>query len=397
MGWKRLTHRTRILLDFLREGFLYILLCPLGRLIYGHRNVWLVAERGSDARDNGYHFYRYLRTQHPEIEVYYVIGAADADYEKIALLGGAVRFRSLRHYLLFFGAAKLISTHIMGMSPNRNFYNYMREKRGKTLVRGKTVFLQHGIIKDLMPGLFAEATGLKLFISGARPEYEFLRKEYHYQNGEVQYTGLARFDNLAAEEKPRHQMLIMPTWRKWLIHAADGGREKIRNSDYCKGWNAVLHSEKLAQLAEAYDVDIIFYPHSQMQVYLELFQSGSRRIIIADAAHYDVQQLLKESMLLITDYSSVFFDFAYMKKPMLFYQFDEEAYRTGHYEQGYFDYRRDGFGEVVTREEELTARIEEYLREGCMVKAEYQKRIDGFFTVRDNENCRRIYDAIMAL
>lgn len=42
---------------------------------------------------------------------------------------------------------------------------------------------------------------------------------------------------------------------------------------------------------------------------------------------YDVQQLLKESLLLITDYSSVFFDMMYMNKPVIFYQFDENQYR----------------------------------------------------------------------
>ena len=36
---------------------------------------------------------------------------------------------------------------------------------------------------------------------------------------------------------------------------------------------------------------------------------------------------------MITDYSSVAIDFAYMKKPTLYYQFDEEKFRRGQYAQ----------------------------------------------------------------
>ena len=34
-----------------------------------YRELWLVCERGNDAQDNGYWFYRYLKEKHPEINV----------------------------------------------------------------------------------------------------------------------------------------------------------------------------------------------------------------------------------------------------------------------------------------------------------------------------------------
>ena len=37
-----------------------------------YRELWLVCERGNDARDNGYWFYRYLKEKHPEINARYV-------------------------------------------------------------------------------------------------------------------------------------------------------------------------------------------------------------------------------------------------------------------------------------------------------------------------------------
>ena len=62
--------------------------------------------------------------------------------------------------------------------------------------------------------------------------------------------------------------------------------------------------------------------------------------------------MLKESSMLITDYSSVFFDVAYMHKPIIYYQFDRDAFRQGHYQEGYFSYD-DGFGPVAFDTESL--------------------------------------------
>lgn len=48
---------------------------------------------------------------------------------------------------------------------------------------------------------------------------------------------------------------------------------------------------------------------------------------------------------MVTDYSSVAFDFAYMKKSLVYAQFDREAFFEGQtYDEGYFNYETDGFG-----------------------------------------------------
>lgn len=392
-GKGKLKQYMGISLNFGCEIIKAAVLSPLGRLLYRNREVWLISERGTDARDNGYHFFRYMRKQHPEIDCYYVIDKHSPDRKRIEALGEAVEYRSFRHYLLLFGARYLVSTHIMGFTPNRGFYNYIQTRIERKVLRGKTVFLQHGITKDNLSYLYQENTKLDLFICGAKPEYEYIAKNWHYQHDEVQYTGLARFDSLH-EQKIKRQILIMPTWRKWLKYPANANKKSILDSPYFQSWCGLLKSPGLAELAEQYGVQFVFYPHSEMQEYINQFETASEKIILADFAHFDVQQLLKESLLLITDYSSVFFDFAYMNKPVLFYQFDEDEYRANHYAQGYFDYRRDGFGEVVTEEKALLELTEQYLESSCSLKESYQKRIEGFFPLHDVSNCERIYHAI---
>ena len=59
-----------------------------------YRELWLVCERGNDARDNGYWFYRYLKEEHPEINARYVIETESADRAKIEALGGCLLYTS---------------------------------------------------------------------------------------------------------------------------------------------------------------------------------------------------------------------------------------------------------------------------------------------------------------
>ena len=81
----------------------------------------------------------------------------------------------------------------------------------------------------------------------------------------------------------------------------------------------------------------------------------------------------------------------------MYYQLDASEYRAHHYAQGYFDYRRDGFGEVVTEKTKLLELLEQYLSNECGLKAEYKKRIEGFFPLHDDKNCERIYNEIKKL
>ena len=375
----------------------HLLLRPIAQILYGKKHIWLVCERGTDARDNGYHFFRYLCENHPEQKIYYVIDRESADYPKVASLGNTVQTGSLRHWLLFLSAEMRISTHINGYVPGKHwrYRNFASRRKGKA----KTVFLQHGITKDDMKGFHREYTNLDLFICGAQPEYVYILSTYGYSERALKYTGLARFDKLH-DFTIKRQVLIMPTWRGWLspdFHGDGLSAQAIQESRYFQAWSALLRSERLRTLAEQYQVSFIFYPHYEMQRFLDLFPQGNDAVVIADFTHYDVQNLLKESMLLITDFSSVFFDFAYMNKPTLYYQFDEDEYRAHHYAQGYFDYRRDGFGEVVTEEAELLDLLERYLAEDCRMQPEYQRRIAGFFPLHDDKNCERIYQEVTAL
>lgn len=356
------------------------------------RHIWIISERGDDARDNGYFFYKYLIDRHPELSVYYIIEDHSVDAKRIRAQH-RIRPNSFRHFLVFALSRVRISSHAWGGDvPTVDYYRKLGLYRHS---KKKTVFLQHGIIKDYLPALCYPTIRPDLFISGAEPEYTYVNRYFGYPDGVVRYLGLARFDNLHGRETKR-QILFMPTFRRWLQGKDDA---EIAQSEYFKAWNDAISDPRLAELLQKHHLDLIFYPHYVMQRYVELFRSDSPRVKIAAFKDYDVQTLLIESRLLVTDFSSVFFDFGYMEKPVIYYQFDRERYISEHYDftKGYFSYDRDGFGDVVFGADSLITAIAEAADDQFKLKEKYHARVDAFFPLKDRENCARIYDAITNL
>lgn len=365
---------------------------------------FLISERGIDARDNGYHLLKWMVENHPEIDVTYVISSDSPDYDKVKDLCKTVEYRSWQHYKLFVSSKVLISTHIMGYSPNA----YLFRRWGGIFPniiypkRQKRVFLQHGVMNVGFEELKADRNHLDLFVCTTTNEYNFLRNEYGWSEEVLKQLGLARYDVLKEPREVKKQILIMPTWRRWLLDATNG---EFQSSDYFKHYYSVLTNKELIKYFKEKGYKLVFYLHQEFQGYSPLFISKDidRDVVeIATNNKYDVQTLLRESSLLITDHSSVFFDFAYQNKPVIYYQFDNERYYKEHAERGYFIFEIDGFGDVVTTTNELIASIKKTVNDRCELTSEYQDRItkcfDGRneFTVYDkNLICEMTYNEIM--
>ena len=342
---------------------------------------WVLHERGTDARDNAYFFYRYLKENYREQKVYYIIDKKSPDHPKVA--ADAVQFGSLKNYWAMATAEKIISTHCFFGLPcmNSKMFRFCGLNR-------KFYFLQHGITSNYLSQMHFRNAQIKMLFCAAQPEYEYMRSRYDYPEENLRYTGFARYDtlhNICA----KRQIVIMPTWRKNISN-----EQEFLASQYYKSWNALLTDPGFAEFLNKNDLEAIFYPHFEMQKYLHAFQSCSERILLGDFAHFDVQNLLKESLLLVTDYSSVSFDFAYMRKPMVYFQFDTEAFFSEHYEPGYFSYGEMGFGPVVDQVPALLGAMEQSAEHGFAPTKTYAERMDAFFPLYDQKNCQRIYGCI---
>ena len=359
----------------------FILACCKICAVFSGERPWVLYERGSDARDNAYFFYCYLKRQYPNRKVYFIIDKNSPDYHKVK--ADAVHFGSLKNYWVIATAEKIISTHCYFGLPymNQKLFRFFKLNR-------RFYFLQHGVTKDDIPHFRYDQTGVQLFVCGAKPEYDYIRESFGYPAGAVRYTGFARYDTLH-DFKTKHQILIMPTWRRYIT-----SEKELTASEYCRQWNQILQDRQLIEYLEKNDLTAVFYPHFEVQAYLHQFHAASARIIVADFAHFDVQTLLKESLLLITDYSSVSFDFAYMRKPVVYFQFDQNDFYAKHYSQGYFSYPQMGFGPVTDNKRDMVQAVVQSAEAGFTPTDEYLKRMESCFPLYDQKNCERIYEAI---
>lgn len=363
-----------------------------------HRDLWLFCDTENEARDNGYWLFKYVREEHPKQEAVYAINYKSPDFERVRTLGKTVPYGSLRHWIYYLTASKNISSQKMG-KPNAAVC-YLLEVYG--ILKNTRIFLQHGIITANLTFLYYPHTKMRLFVCSTYKEWKYVNDNYGYPKGWVQELGLCRFDQLHDFQVNKKQILIMPTWRMYIrneIHSSSYEKEleKFKETEYFKCWDRLLNHEGLLKIIEEKNLQVIFYPHREMQRFLGAFQIEHPNITIASWPKFDVQELLKSSACLITDFSSVAMDFAYMKKPLVYYHFDTSKFRESHHEAGDFDFDREGFGPVCQKADQVVEKLKGMIEKGFENEDIYLKRHETYFDLWDAENCKRNYEAIKSI
>ena len=103
-----------------------------------------------------------------------------------------------------------------------------------------------------------------------------------------------------------------------------------------------------------------------------------------------------QSRVLITDYSSMAFDAAYLRRPVLYFPFDEERFNRGAHVSlpGYFNAERDGFGPVSRTLGELLEQLRILADNDFALSTPYAERVEEAFDLNDGECSKRVVTAI---
>lgn len=323
-------------------------------------NLWLFADMSWRADDNAEHLYRYVMRNHPKQKIAFILSKKSIDYLRLKKEGfKLVDPKSFYFKYLIYKADKIISSHV-----DRYIFNALG---GDTLKTKDFIFLQHGVIKDDL-SRWLNQRKIDIFITSTKAEYDSIAGDfnhYKFSTKEVVLTGLARWDALIKNNiLNTKQILIMPTWREYLSGKVQKYGARARNPEFVKSlyfqkWQEFLCSKELEKLAVQCGYSIVFIPHPQVRMYLEDFNLPP---YIITSYKESMQELFCKSSLMITDYSSVAFEMAVLKKPVLYYQFDKDEFFAKHsYTQGYFDYERDGFGEVCFNYNQLLYYLKDIL------------------------------------
>jgi glycosyltransferase involved in cell wall biosynthesis/CDP-glycerol glycerophosphotransferase (TagB/SpsB family) len=372
---------------------------PEVRRRYG--DGWILVDRDVSAQDNAEAFYRYLRDHRPETNAWFALSRDSPDWSRLQDDGfRLIEFGSVNYALALRNARYLISSQA-------DSYIVRPPQPWSGPRRWKFVFLQHGVIhNDLSRWLNAQP--IRMMITTTEAEHRSIVGDgsgYLLSDKEVARTGLPRHDRLldVSRRLPaerRRSILIAPTWRQQLLGPQGAGhrRELVGDLDgsvFISAWRDLLDNAALRELAECNALDLVFlaHPHLQHHIRSDMLPPQTR---LATAGSSDVQQVLAEARLLITDYSSLAFDVAYLGGPVIYYQFDAAEFFSGAHtvQPGEFSYVRDGFGPVVDDADSVVAAAADLLDPASHAREEYRRRADSTFSFRDGRCSERVYEAI---
>jgi CDP-glycerol glycerophosphotransferase len=172
--------------------------------------------------------------------------------------------------------------------------------------------------------------------------------------------------SLAAHRPSRRVVLYSPTFRH------------DRHSPFSAGW---MPLDRLSEFAVTNDVLFALKLHPLMA---GRYSVDEYEGLIDVDPHTDIYPLLKYVSVMITDYSSIYFDYLLLDRPLLFYPYDYEEYVSSD-RRLLFDYEAMTPGPKVYTADDLFAKLNQLLADGDNVWQGARQRV-----------CRLVHDHVDA-
>lgn len=173
------------------------------------------------------------------------------------------------------------------------------------------------------------------------PKYEFILSpsefykkntfEKSFNSKSVFVAGYPRNDIFFKEEQASDlEGADIEIFKKVKEHRENGGKVAL----YCPTWRdkaiegenvSPLNEEKLKEYLEKYNILLILKKHHRDK---RVLTKSKHKLI--DVYHHslDIYPLMKHTDLLVSDYSSIFFDYLLLNKPVVFFPYDYNQYMT---------------------------------------------------------------------
>lgn len=368
-----------------------------------YHNAWLLMDRSQNANDNAEHMFKYLVKEQPQVNSWFVLKKDSYDWRRLRSEGYGGRLLahgSLKWMIASIKSEFLLSSHV-------DIYVTKPFDIGRKF-RFKYVFLQHGVTKDDISNWLNPKPIFGL-VTATQDEWASIAGDgspYAFSPREVWLTGFPRHDRLE-ELRPRLEersgpILIMPTWRFNLggeTKAGTGERlysSGLADSLYMSSWRQLVASTELKVMADRKGAEVVFVPHPNLSAHLHEFDLPEYIRILSYEGN-DIQKLIANSRMLVTDYSSIAFDAAFALTPIVYYQFDrDEVFGGAHFTKpGYFNYDQHGFGPVALNFEQVIAECMQVLELSPLLLPEYERRVKRTFTVPRYGASKRVYEHVV--
>lgn len=241
--------------------------------------------------------------------------------------------------------------------------------------------------------VFAQTTGListltDLFLSASQFNTKFYKTAFHYE-GAVLESGAPRNDILFHESNIREKICkrySIPIGKKIVLYAPTFRGSALKESfeHYNIGLDKVLDA-----LQEKFNTEFVCMGryHYLVSKYIEMRDFGQSVIDVSD--YIDAQELLVAADVLISDYSSIIWDFSLQKKLVLLYHNDITEYEK---ERGFYSSPQSWPYLIGHNTEELCSKIR------MLNMEEYESDLEDFFVkygrLDDGSATKRVVDKI---
>lgn len=350
---------------------------------------------GEKYEDNASVFHKYLIENHMDkLAIHWLYDPKKSTAEG-RQLPNAVALGSFRNYLLFFKADYTFHGHSLmyDIAPSVDKFLYLNRKTKITHIsHGIEGFKKILIQKEDVPLL--ERTDF--FNCASEYEKELKLNEWKIPEHKLIVTGFPRFDRFEANEpSPKvKKILMLMTWREWLFDLTEA---QFVESDYFKNTIGLVSHEGIRKLIADNNLHMNVALHPFMRKFEKHFtgldhpESG---IEFQDFNTYSIENAIVENDMLLTDISSISWDFLYLNKPIIFNMFDKEEYlaRRG----SYLNLDTDLYGYKADSIEEVYQYLKKIIDDNITVNEWYPKAPE-FIDYFDRNNCERLAKRVMGV
>ncbi|MBQ8042749.1 MAG: glycosyltransferase [Clostridia bacterium] len=380
--------------NLIKAGYRHIVIGMLAKLKNKRKKeIWIYYDCKGVKKDNGYYQFVHDLKIKDGIKRYYITNNNNK-FNKGLFKGinksRIVKFKSLKHILLYLTCDKIITAYI---EPNnyKPISDKTYAKYFNVASKPEIIYLQHGVLHASMPHKYSiDRLAIDRIVASTYFEKENFINNYNYSESNVITCGMPRYDFTDLKTEKKNAILFAPSWRKYLVGEKRGEfsplKDIFESSKYYKEMQALIDSEELAELLEKHNMELDFSLHPIFKCYSKMFKAKSDRINIGKK-YKD-----SEYKVFITDFSSFVFDFIYQKMPLIYFVPDYYEFRAGLNLYRKLDMPlEDSCGEFVQTGEGCIQALKKILENNCEALSKYYDKMDNFFIHYDNNQRDRLY------
>ena len=297
---------------------------------------------------------------------------------------------SWKHYTSLFAAKSILSSEALGHAIEKGTTNKLFIDN---VMNGKKnyVFLQHGVM--YMVALGSEqrnffnkrnVKGKQRVVVSSKLEAEHFLEGAGYKEKDMYISGLPKFDRSVMNDDA-DRIMVMLTWRPW---EAVVGMTDITKTSYYAFLKRIVES-----VPENLRDKLMVMPHPL--VLEQVRDNLNDPVWKYHKADLGYDEALKQSKVLITDYSSIAYDAFYRGAEVLFCWEEKDACMSNYGSNAYLKLNDDNvFGDVCETGSKLTSSLERAY--GGPRPSEYEDKYRRIVEFHDGKNAERLVEMIKA-